>query len=125
MARLKILNRTRQAVLATEADAADTSKKRRVGLLKHTCLSDGQGLWIAPCEGVHTFGMKFPIDVVFMDRKKKVLKIRPGMVPNRMSLCLTAHSVLELPAGKATETGLQAGDELVFEPQPEPEAAQE
>ena len=51
------------------ADIADTSAKRRTGLLKHKSLEPGDGLWIAPCEGVHTFGMKFPIDVVFLSRK--------------------------------------------------------
>jgi hypothetical protein len=115
MAKLKILNRTRQTVLATEADVADTSRKRNVGLLKHKSLPEGQGLWIVPCEGIHTFGMKFPIDVLFLDRKKKVLKIRPNMGPFRISLCLPAHSVLELPAGTADRTGLKKGDELEFE----------
>jgi uncharacterized membrane protein (UPF0127 family) len=55
-------------VLATQADIADTSRKRRVGLLKHTSLPAGQGLWIAPCEGIHTFGMKFAIDVLEFER---------------------------------------------------------
>ncbi len=115
MAKLKILNRTRQAVLATQAEVADTSLKRNVGLLKHHSLPEGQGLWIVPCEGVHTVGMKFAIDVVFLDRKKRVLKIRPDMGPWRISLCLRAHSVLELPAGTAARVGLQKGDELEFE----------
>src|SRR5665811_1535618 len=107
MATLKILNRARNTVLATQADIADTSRKRRVGLLKHTSLPPGQGLWIAPCEGIHTFGMKFAIDVLFLDRKKKVLKVRPDMGRRRISLCLLAHSVLELPAGTAAATGLR------------------
>jgi len=115
MARLRILDRTRQAVLATQADVADTSRKRNVGLLKHSSLPEGEGLWIVPCEGVHTFGMKFPIDVVFLDRRKRVLKVRPDMGPWRVSLCLPAHSVLELPAGTAARAGLQRGDELEFE----------
>jgi uncharacterized membrane protein (UPF0127 family) len=115
MAKIKILNRTRRTVLATEADVADTSRKRNVGLLKHKSLPAGQGLWIVPCEGIHTFGMKFAIDVVFLDRKKKVMKVRPDMGRRRISLCLLAHSVLELPAGTAVATGLQKGDELQFE----------
>jgi hypothetical protein len=115
MATLKILNRARNTVLATQADIADTSRKRRVGLLKHTSLPPGQGLWIAPCEGIHTFGMKFAIDVLFLDRKKKVLKARPEMKAARLSLCLLAESVLELPPGTIKETGTQAGDVLEFE----------
>jgi len=114
---LKIQNATRDTALATEADAADSSRKRRVGLLKHTSLPAGQGLWIAPCEGIHTFGMKFPIDVIFLDRRKRVLKIRCDMGPRRIALCLMGHSVLELPAGTIAATHTQKGDQLVFEEQ--------
>jgi uncharacterized protein len=102
-------------VLADRADIADTSAKRRTGLLKHAGLEPGEGLWIVPCEGVHTFAMKFPIDVVFLNKKKKVLKTRPGMGKRRIALSLLAHSVLELPAGKLAETGTVKGDQLEFE----------
>src|SRR5260370_17658405 len=90
-------SRDRARILAESADVADTSSKRRIGLLKHSKLNPGEGLWIAPCESVHSFGMKFAIDVVYLDRKKKVRKIRKNMVPRRISACLTAHSVLDLP----------------------------
>ncbi len=106
---------TRDTLLADRAEIADTSAKRRTGLLKHTGLAPGEGLWIAPCEGVHTFGMKFAIDVIFLNRKRKVLKIRPNMVRGRMSLSIRAHSVLELPAGRLEEMGTVAGDQLEFE----------
>ena len=102
-------------VLADRADIADTSAKRRTGLLKHTKLDPGEGLWIAPTEGVHTFGMKFPIDVAFLNRAKKVLKIRPNMVRARIAISLRAHSVLELPAGTLEATGTSKGDQLQFE----------
>jgi uncharacterized membrane protein (UPF0127 family) len=102
-------------VLADRADIADTSAKRRTGLLKHTKLDPGEGLWIKPCEGVHTFFMKFPIDVVFLSRSNKVLKIRPNMVRSRIALSLRAHSVLELPAGTLEATGTSKGDQLQFE----------
>ncbi len=106
---------TRGTTLADRADIADTSAKRNTGLLKHSSLEPGEGLWITPCEGVHTFFMKFPIDVVFLSRDKMVLKIRPNMVRSRISLNLLAHSVLELPAGTLAETGTQRGDQLEFE----------
>ncbi len=102
-------------VLADRADIADTSAKRRTGLLKHTKLDPGEGLWIAPTEGVHTFGMKFPIDVVFLNKKKKILKIRPNMVRGRIAISLLAHSVLELPAGTCNATATVKGDTLQFE----------
>ena len=113
--RLKIRNLTRNVLLADSAAIADTSKARRTGLLKHDRLEPGDGLFIVPCEAVHTFGMKFPIDVLFLNRKKKVLKIRKDMGKRRISLCLWAHSVLELPAGTADQTETEPGDQLEFE----------
>jgi uncharacterized protein len=113
--KIRVLNRTRNAVLAEAAEKADTSAKRRVGLLKHKSLPRGEGLWIVPCESVHTFFMKFPIDLVYLDRKLKVRKVRHAVAPWRLSACLTAHSILELPAGIAAETGTIAGDELTIE----------
>jgi hypothetical protein len=115
LTKLRVTNTTRGTMVADRADIADTSLKRRTGLLKHTGLETGEGLWITPCEGVHTFGMKFTIDVVFLNKKKKILKIRPNMVKRRMALSILAHSVLELPAGRLAETGTVAGDELEFE----------
>ncbi len=112
--KLRVTN-SQGRVLADRADIADTSPKRRTGLLKHTRLEPGEGLWIAPTEGIHTFGMKFPIDVAFLSRNKKVLKIRANMVRGRIALSLRAHSVLELPAGTLQATGTVAGDTLVFE----------
>jgi uncharacterized membrane protein (UPF0127 family) len=59
--------------------------------------------------------MKFPIDVVYLNKKKKVIKIRPHMARSRVSFCLRAYSVLELPAGTCAATGTERGDQLVFE----------
>jgi uncharacterized membrane protein (UPF0127 family) len=112
--RLRITN-SKGVVLADRAGIANTSATRRTGLLKHSKLDPGDGLWIAPSEGVHTFGMKFPIDVVFLTKSKKILKVRPNMVRARIALSLRAHSVLELPAGTLESTGTLAGDQLVFE----------
>jgi uncharacterized membrane protein (UPF0127 family) len=83
--------------------------------LKHTGLAPGEGLWIKPCESVHTFFMKFAIDLVYIDRKQKVRKARKAVPPWRLSACLSAHSILELPAGTIERTGTQAGDELAIE----------
>jgi uncharacterized membrane protein (UPF0127 family) len=112
---IKVRNRDRGSVLAEAAEVADTSAKRRTGLLKHSGLEPGSGLWIAPCEAVHSFGMKFAIDLVYLDRKKKVRKIRREMVPRRLSACLTAHSVLELPVGAIDASRTEPGDQLEFE----------
>lgn len=108
-------NLTRSVVLADAAELADTSEKRRTGLLKHTSLPAGEGLWIVPCESVHCFFMKFTIDVLYLTRDRKVRAMRPQMKPWRISACLPAHSVLELPAGTLEQTGTQKGDQIEFE----------
>ena len=116
--RVSVRNQTRNTVLAAAAEVADTSAKRRTGLLKHTRLAPGEGLWIKPCESVHTFFMKFAIDLVYLDRKLQVRKVRHAVPPWRLSACLTAHSILELPAGAAKQTGTETGDQLAIEPVP-------
>jgi uncharacterized membrane protein (UPF0127 family) len=110
-----VRNKTRDTVLGRAVDVADSSSKRRTGLLKHDQLAPGEGLWIVPCESVHTFFMKFPIDLIYLDKKRKVRKVRKAVLAWRLSACLTAHSVLELPAGTAEETGTLAGDILKIE----------
>jgi uncharacterized membrane protein (UPF0127 family) len=113
--KVSVRNQTRNAVLGEAVDVADTSEKRRVGLLKHERLEPGEGLWIKPCESVHTFFMKFAIDLVYVDKHQKVRKVRRAVPPWRLSACLTAHSIIELPAGTIERTGTQAGDELSIE----------
>jgi hypothetical protein len=110
-----VRNHTRNTVLGDAVDVADTSEKRRVGLLKHERLEAGSGLWIVPCESVHTFFMKFPIDLVYLDKQRKVRKVRKAVPAWRLSACLTAHSILELPAGTIEETGTQIGDVIEIE----------
>ncbi len=106
--KVRVFNVTRNTVLTEAADVANSGATRRKGLLGRT--GAGGGLWIVPCESVHTFFMKFPIDLIYLDRAKKVKKVCPAVRPWRMSACLTAHSILELPAGGAKDT--QAGDQL-------------
>lgn len=110
--RIQIRNATRGTTLARAADVADTGAKRRTGLLKHTRLEAGDGLWIVPCESIHTFFMKFPIDLVYLTKKRKVRKVRSSVPAWRLSACLLAHSVLELPAGTIAETETAVGDEI-------------
>ena len=114
---MKVLvrNNTRRTVLAQGAEVADTSAKRRTGLLKHSRLEPGDGLWIVPCESVHTFFMKFPIDLVYLDKTRKVRKVRKAVPAWRLSACFSAHSILELPAGTIEESKTAVGDELEIE----------
>ncbi|MGB9415126.1 MAG: DUF192 domain-containing protein, partial [Acidobacteriaceae bacterium] len=87
---------------------------RRKGLLGRSGLREGEGLWIVPCESVHTIGMQFAIDLVYLDRKHRVRKVRSSVPAWRMSACLLAHSVLELPAGTIERTETMAGDQILL-----------
>ncbi len=107
-------NLTRGLTLAPHVEMAQTSAARRRGLLGVEELSAESGLWIIPCEAVHTFGMKISLDVVFLDRAFKVRKILTNLAPRRIAVCLLAHSVLELRAGTVARTGTQRGDKLRF-----------
>jgi uncharacterized membrane protein (UPF0127 family) len=118
--RLQISNLTRRTVLATSLEVADTGEKRNKGLLGRKALAPGGGLWITPCESVHTFFMKFPIDLIYLDRKQQIKKLRHAVPAWRMSACLSAHSILELPAGTIRNTQTDYGDTLEFSPASSP-----
>lgn len=115
-AKLQVRNLTRATVLATELEVAGWGAARRKGLLGRDGLAPGQGLWIVPCESVHTFFMRFPIDLIYMDRKLKVKKVRHSVGAWRMSACFSAFSVLELPAGTAAATRTERGDIMEIQP---------
>jgi uncharacterized protein len=116
VARLRIWNLTRQVVLADSVEVADQGSTRRKGLLGRDGLPAGAGLWITPCESVHTFWMKFAIDLVYLDRSKRVKKVRSGVPPWRLSACFSAHSVLEFASGTVDRTHTRPGDRLEFTP---------
>ena len=120
--RLKILNLTRQTALAHSVEVADHAAARRKGLLGRRSLPAGEGIWIVPCESVHTFCMKFPIDLVYLDRNKQVKKVRSSVAPWRLSACLSAPSVLEFPSGTIHNTQTSPGDKLEFLPADSPQA---
>ena len=115
---LKVSNLTRQTVLATRMAVADQGETRRKGLLGRKGLPPGEGLWIIPCEAVHTFGMQFSIDLVYLDRKNRIRKLRSEVPPWRLSACLTAHSVMELAPGTIRNSRTEPGDILEFASEP-------
>jgi uncharacterized protein len=109
-----VLNETRGTRVAANVVLAGTSASRRKGLLGKDAMSPESGLWITPCEAVHTFWMRFPIDVVFLNREKKVVKLVRGVKPWRIAVCLRAHSVLELESGAIDRARISHGDRLRF-----------
>ncbi|HEY1463286.1 MAG TPA: DUF192 domain-containing protein [Terriglobales bacterium] len=108
-------NRTRQCYLATELRVAATHWSRFRGLMCSDAGSFGAGkaLWIVPSRGVHTFAMRFPIDVLYLDKKNVVVHIEQQLKPWRVAAVrMTAASVLELPSGTLSSTSTNIGDEL-------------
>jgi uncharacterized membrane protein (UPF0127 family) len=104
-------NRTRNQVLSDRTRIANTLVTRMVGLLSTKSLSDGEGLWIEPCNSIHTWFMRFTIDAVFLDDRGSVVKLKDRMKPWRMTLISPkARGVLELPAGTIERTGTRMGD---------------
>ena len=114
----QVVNRARGTVLATRLEVAGSAAERTKGLLGRNGLAPGEGLWIVPCESVHTFFMRFAIDLVYIDRKNRVRKVRSEVGPWRISACFAAHSVLELPPGTVRSTRTQPGDILELVPSP-------
>ena len=120
-ARLRVVNHSRDTVLAECAEVAASSWRRMRGLLGRSALVAGQGLLIAPCQGVHTLGMRYPIDVVHLDRDGVVRKVLHAVRPWRLGpMVWRSRCVLELPAGAAAETVV--GDQVALLPL-SPEAA--
>jgi uncharacterized membrane protein (UPF0127 family) len=110
-----IYNKTRETFVATEAIVADSYLRRLVGLLGKTkrWAQLGRGLWIVPSRGVHTIGMMFPIDLIFLSKEKEVVHVEEHLRPFRISaVSLKATSVLELPAHTVFRTGTQVGDRM-------------
>ena len=101
------------AVVAWDLVPAFDSASRRTGLLKHASLQDGTALIIAPSNSVHTFFMKFPIDLAFVARDGKIVKTRDAVGPWRIALSLRAFAVIELSAGRLKRTETVSGDRLV------------
>jgi uncharacterized membrane protein (UPF0127 family) len=111
----RVVNRTRGILLGDKVRTASTFLSRLAGLLGTVAIAEGEGLWIVPCRSVHTLGMRYPIDVAFLDARGVVVGTLEGLPPNRISrFARGARGALELPAGTLAETGTGTGDVLLF-----------
>jgi len=114
---IRVVNSTKGTDVGSAIGLASTAWSRMVGLLGRTSLSAGEGLLIVPCSGVHTWGMKIPIDVVALDRHMSVVDVRENMGSFRIAaVSWTTRSVLELPAGMIRLARIEVGDTLAVTP---------
>jgi uncharacterized membrane protein (UPF0127 family) len=111
--RLIAINSTRGVGLTEVGRVADNIFTRVVGLLADKQLAEGDGLWIMPCNSIHSFAMRFVFDAIFLDKELRVVHLLPEMKAWRVSpMIFTAKSVLELPAGTIARSGTEVGDVL-------------
>jgi uncharacterized membrane protein (UPF0127 family) len=122
MARLlTATNLTRGVSLAQSTRLADTFSSRLVGLLADKTHPAGARIWIVPCNSIHSFGMRFTFDALFLDKNLRVVHLIPEMKPWRASkIVFSAHGVLELPAGLISQTATALGDQLEISGSPSP-----
>lgn len=119
-----VYNKTQEVFVAIEVSVANTYLRRLIGLLGKTrkWSKPGRALWIVPSRGVHTIGMLFPIDLIFLDQQRRVVHLEEYVRPFAISkVCFKAASVLELPPHTIFRTGTKVGDllEISF-PMPPP-----
>lgn len=107
----KVINKTKNTVLAEKAEIADTPSMRIKGLLGKDNLKQGTGLVIVPCSSIHTFFMRFSIDVLFLDRQNRVVKIARSLLPGRIfGSFLKGKLAIELPIGTLDKTNTKVSD---------------
>jgi hypothetical protein len=93
-------------------DVARSWRARLRGWLGRREAPASRGLWLVPCDSVHTFAMRFPVDLVFVNATGRILRVDHRVPPWRVRFCLGAYSVIELAAGRAEAMKLLAGDQL-------------
>ena len=110
---MKAVNVSKSITVASTLVEATGFFSRLRGLIGKDVLEDGAGLWMARCRAIHTFGMRFPIDVIFVDRNMAVKKMVKGVPPFRpIVFCLNAKGVIELPIGAIEKAQVQLGDKI-------------
>ena len=108
-------NTTRSSLLGSRIRVADTFLSRIRGLLFTDGLGEGAGMWIHPCNSIHSIGMRFEFDALFLGPDRKVVGLYEGFRRNRISrVHWNARGVLELPPGTIERTGTEVGDEIDF-----------
>jgi len=113
---MMIRNRTKNIVIAERAEIAATFFSRLRGLLGREILREGEALVIEPCNSIHTIGMKFSIDALFLDRESRVVGLRQDVRPNRFTRVFRkAKRVVELPVSTIENSRTSIGDRIDIE----------
>lgn len=112
---LKAINLSNGAVIGDKIQTAFSFWPRFKGLLGRQSLADGEGMLLYPCSSIHCLGMRFPIDIVFLNGEYQVLAIREKMMPGTLASCSKAQYVLELSAGEISCHQIAVGDYVIFE----------
>jgi uncharacterized membrane protein (UPF0127 family) len=113
MQTIVLSNSTKATQIGDKIEVADSSVTRFVGLMGRKGLGPGEGMWIKPSSGVHTMWMRFTIDVVALDKNRKVCALWPQLRPWRISpVSLKVASVVELAPGAIQQLGIEVGDQL-------------
>ncbi|MEW5693974.1 MAG: DUF192 domain-containing protein [Candidatus Hydrogenedentota bacterium] len=99
-------------LLISQIEKADSFLERLKGLMFRSNIDDDYGLWIEPCNSIHMLGMRFSIDVIYIDSELRILKLVKNLKPYRFSFCFNAHSALETRSGFVAKTGLCLGEKL-------------
>lgn len=115
---LRLRNARDGTMVASAVETALDSSSRRRGLLGRDAMPAGSALVIGPCNAIHTVSMRFPIDVLFVSKSGRVVKVRERVRPWRVAVALRAALTIELPAGTVARIGVRRGDVLAFERAP-------
>ena len=113
---MRLVNARSEEAIASDVHLALTRAERRHGLLGRDSLDRSAALVLSPCWSIHTMFMRFPIDVVFVDREGRALRIVRELTPWRIAVAPRAHAVIELPAGSLKARDVRVGDELYLAP---------
>jgi uncharacterized protein len=109
-----LVNARNDDTIASQVELASTRATRRRGLLGRDALGAASALIIAPCCAIHTVGMRFAIDVIFVDRKGRVVRTAPAVAPWRIAIAPRAYAAIEMAAGSVAARGVAVGDALIM-----------
>lgn len=109
-----IIDVNKNNILVSDTSRTNNALERMRGLLFRTKLKPLQALWIEPCPSIHTFGMKYSIDIIFLDKSGMVLKVVENLLPMRIATCKKAKVSIELLAGEAEKLRIELGTQLAW-----------